>query len=605
MLLITALFAGLFSVLAVLGAPPVAFASVGVFLFGVGAAQMLLFGGKRPQAAAILAGGVLCPAIAGTLFHLDLFWGWDDANPFHNVVKTTPQALVTLYYLTIAGFFVGGSAGWLLGILLGRARHQEAVGDENAPELPPEGSLWQRFVWRLDGRQPLMQPMRTKRSRARSWFVRRPILGALGLLAGLLALFGPAAICALLPWPLFCAWLVEVLFITYVVSGVQFIGFLIAAALVLMTVVAALGPAWMLRSVVVHPLFETSDAFPAVLFLSFVLGCLVVGAVGWLSRAIGGRFRKKRRRVARRLGFVAGLIVLLLDAALCVWLARVAQRPVQRAIAHFRGLGGGVGADVAWHWTVDYLALDGTTAGDEDLEFLECLDEVSGLTLRNTQVTDAGLKHIQHLQYLRYLSVAGTRVSDKGLESLRCLPNLTSLDLRRTEITGAGLESLTEAGCLSSLALADTTVDDRGLAAVGKMNAIENLDCADTLVTDAGLGHLAPLAYLRVLSLENCRITDVGLAHLAKLTSLEELNLSGTQVTDEGLRQLGSLKNLTLLDLDRTQVTDAGLRHLKGLKKLESVSAFDTKVTPAGAHALEAALPEAIVHCDRALPTMP
>jgi hypothetical protein len=58
LLLITAMYALLFGALKSLRSPPAAFAIVGVFPACIGLAQMLLFGGKRPREASIIAGSV-------------------------------------------------------------------------------------------------------------------------------------------------------------------------------------------------------------------------------------------------------------------------------------------------------------------------------------------------------------------------------------------------------------------------------------------------------------------------------------------------------------------------------------------------------------------
>ncbi|HID76625.1 MAG TPA: hypothetical protein EYP56_11585 [Planctomycetaceae bacterium] len=70
LLLLVTMYAILFAVLELLGAPPWVFLSVAVFFTGVGMAQMLLFGGGYPRAASVWAGAILLPVelVAGLIY---------------------------------------------------------------------------------------------------------------------------------------------------------------------------------------------------------------------------------------------------------------------------------------------------------------------------------------------------------------------------------------------------------------------------------------------------------------------------------------------------------------------------------------------------------
>ena len=64
------------------------------------------------------------------------------------------------------------------------------------------------------------------------------------------------------------------------------------------------------------------------------------------------------------------------------------------------------------------------------------------LRLRDTQVSDAGLKHLCGLKNLWYLNLDGTRVSD--VSAFEGLTNLLTLDLRGTQVSDvSALEGLT------------------------------------------------------------------------------------------------------------------------------------------------------------------
>jgi len=88
------------------------------------------------------------------------------------------------------------------------------------------------------------------------------------------------------------------------------------------------------------------------------------------------------------------------------------------------------------------IHLEQTKVTDEDLkEILERgqLTELKKLDLSKTQITDAGLVHLQGLTSLTQLSLDGTAISDAGLVHLKGLTSLTLLGLKETKITDAGL----------------------------------------------------------------------------------------------------------------------------------------------------------------------
>ncbi len=62
--------------------------------------------------------------------------------------------------------------------------------------------------------------------------------------------------------------------------------------------------------------------------------------------------------------------------------------------------------------------------------------------LKDTQITDAGLAHLEGLTKLSGLFVSSTQVSDAGLAHLKRLTKLTSLGLRQTQVTDGGVNQL-------------------------------------------------------------------------------------------------------------------------------------------------------------------
>jgi Leucine-rich repeat (LRR) protein len=165
-------------------------------------------------------------------------------------------------------------------------------------------------------------------------------------------------------------------------------------------------------------------------------------------------------------------------------------------------------------------------------------DEIMGVYLTSTRITDAELAQLQGLTSLRVLSLDKTRVTDAGLPHLQGLTSLQGLSLVNAHITDAALAELKGLTNLRQLDLDGTQVTDAGLVHLQGLTGLQELYLADTQVTDAGLAHLQQLTSLQGLGLINTHVTDAGLVHLQGLTSLKRLNLFNTQVTDAGVAKL-------------------------------------------------------------------
>ncbi|MGD0899889.1 MAG: hypothetical protein ABR915_18810 [Thermoguttaceae bacterium] len=123
--------------------------------------------------------------------------------------------------------------------------------------------------------------------------------------------------------------------------------------------------------------------------------------------------------------------------------------------------------------------------------------------------------------------------------------NVVKLDLTRTEITDAGLEHLDWLPHLRSLSLGER-ITDAGLVHLQGLPQFHTLNLRATKVADAGLAHLQGLPRLQSLYLGE-RITDAGLVHLQALPQLHTLNLRATKVTGAGIKGLQeALPNCTI-----------------------------------------------------------
>ncbi len=71
--------------------------------------------------------------------------------------------------------------------------------------------------------------------------------------------------------------------------------------------------------------------------------------------------------------------------------------------------------------------------------------EIDYVSLFGTQITDAGLVHLERLPGLEWLGLSNTQITDAGLVHLEGLTSLQSLGLIDTQITDAGVTKLKEA----------------------------------------------------------------------------------------------------------------------------------------------------------------
>jgi hypothetical protein len=109
---ITTLFAGLFGVMTWLGTPPVVFAAIAVFFALVGLAQAILFQGRRPRQASVVAGIALCElSVVG--FVIAMIWIRGIPSFFE-----LSRVLVTLLLVMLCCGPIGAGLGYLAGCVI-------------------------------------------------------------------------------------------------------------------------------------------------------------------------------------------------------------------------------------------------------------------------------------------------------------------------------------------------------------------------------------------------------------------------------------------------------------------------------------------------------
>jgi hypothetical protein len=177
-------------------------------------------------------------------------------------------------------------------------------------------------------------------------------------------------------------------------------------------------------------------------------------------------------------------------------------------------------------------------------------DRAEALHLIDTSVTDKGLLHLKTFRNLRSLSLASyapawvkakqsSPITDAGMAHLE-VRNLVNLNLHGLPITDAGLKSLPVMPYLRMLQLSETQVQGPGLSRLASLGNLANLDLSSSAVTDEGLSHITGASQLVVLTLDGLPLTSAGLKHVLALPQLRYLAIRGHMVEDADVAQLKS-----------------------------------------------------------------
>jgi hypothetical protein len=113
-----------------------------------------------------------------------------------------------------------------------------------------------------------------------------------------------------------------------------------------------------------------------------------------------------------------------------------------------------------------------------------------------------------------------------------------SLSLRQTEVENADLKHLRGLRHLRELQLERTRIGDPGMTHIGRVRSLRELDLSETRITDTGLSHVRGLPHLRELDLDGTAVTDDGMQILSDVRSIQVVSLIGTDVTEEGVNRL-------------------------------------------------------------------
>lgn len=229
------------------------------------------------------------------------------------------------------------------------------------------------------------------------------------------------------------------------------------------------------------------------------------------------------------------------------------------------------------------LECGGPEFADSDLRAVPEIETLQFLSLYDTSVTDAGIRHLQTARCLEEIHVTSDLLTDESLAVICELPKLVSLLISRApRITDGGLQSLKKRPHLRELYLANTSVGDNGLKYLEGLNTLWSLDLAGTQVTDRGVKELSSLRALSLLTLSGTAVEGPGLAYLRNNENLG-LCLDQTAVNDQGVQQFTSrLTQLKHLDLSHTAITDLAAPAIAALNRLNVLKLAGTSISDAG-----------------------
>jgi Leucine Rich Repeat (LRR) protein len=242
--------------------------------------------------------------------------------------------------------------------------------------------------------------------------------------------------------------------------------------------------------------------------------------------------------------------------------------------------------------------------GDEDLEKLSRLDQVTSLHLSGSQfITDRGLQHLARMPQLRELRLShypGGGVTDRGLEALQHLRDLRVFEMCwQSGITDNGISHLRHCEQLEEVDLLGTHTGDGAIAALTGKPKLRKFKTGRS-VTDEGLSLLHQFPAFKTWDGGEVKyglmsfgadptnlLIDGPFTRVAALSGLDGLfGLSffrhTSNVRSDDLQSLKALPNLGFFGCPGEICDGEAMRHIAALPKLRMLMAQGTVATNAG-----------------------
>ena len=163
------------------------------------------------------------------------------------------------------------------------------------------------------------------------------------------------------------------------------------------------------------------------------------------------------------------------------------------------------------------------------------LTNLKELRCEQCKIDKRGLDPFVSLESLDMSYSTFSNNSMAGLENMR---NLRRLYLRDTSVTDEGLKHLAGLTKLEELDLYGVKVTDRGIAYLKDLKELRKLILLGAPITDESIPVFAGMTHLRELNLYRSRVTNSGLARLGALHELSAVDLRYSRVTSGGVEAL-------------------------------------------------------------------
>ncbi len=241
-------------------------------------------------------------------------------------------------------------------------------------------------------------------------------------------------------------------------------------------------------------------------------------------------------------------------------------------------------AQISQLQSLEYLGFMHAQLTDSGLAQLGRLKRLRHLGLYLcSRYTGAGLSFLKDLPQLESLLLYGQEITDQAAVNIAGAKNVRTLDLRDTAITDEGLRHLAGLTKVEILFLFPVSTDVKDGQIVRS---------TEPRISNAGLQYIGQMTNLRGLMLSSARVTAHGLKHLAGLKHLETLDVSCTDVSDEGLENLKGLVQLRYLGLGYTRITNVSAESLAALPNLIELGVGSTRMTAEGVARLRKEMPK-------------
>jgi Leucine-rich repeat (LRR) protein len=192
------------------------------------------------------------------------------------------------------------------------------------------------------------------------------------------------------------------------------------------------------------------------------------------------------------------------------------------------------------------------------------------------QISDDDLQLLADLPRLTRIDLIGPSFTDRSLSSFKGCKTLESLILRETEVTAAGLRQLQHASSLRRLFLIGSAVNDSTLTCLEAFPKLEELWLDETSITDQGLENLKYVPQLKELYLSDAPLVNRGPVNLPRL---ESLRLARCRVSNSAMRDVGTLKHLVQLEFTECEVDGSAIALLNDLPELFRLELLSNGIT--------------------------